>query len=76
MSHPLINAPREIDKAWSGALAAAPRPETARLDNRPLELSLDVDTTLASQRQDGQARNQQPFQALFKGDIHGTTSGP
>jgi hypothetical protein len=75
VSHPLINAPQEIDKAWRGALAAAPRPETARLDNQPLELSLDVDATLASQRQDGQARNQQPFQALFQGDLHGTSVG-
>jgi hypothetical protein len=74
VSHPLINAPQEIDKAWRGALAAAPRPETARLDNQPLELSLDVDATLASQRQDGQARNQQPFQGLYQGDIHGTTT--
>jgi hypothetical protein len=75
VSHPLINAPQEIDKAWRGAVAAAPKPETARLDNQPLELSLDVDTTLALQRQDGQARNKQPFQALFEGDVHGTTSG-
>jgi hypothetical protein len=75
VSHPLINAPQEIDKAWREAVAAAPKPETARLDNQPLELSLDVDTTLALQRQDGQARNKQPFQALFEGDVHGTTSG-
>jgi hypothetical protein len=73
---PLISAPQEIDKAWRGASAAAPTPDTARLDNQPLELTLDVDMTLASQRQDGQARNQQPFQVLFKGDIHGTTTGP
>ena len=72
---PLINAPQEIDKAWRSALAAAPKPDTARLDNQPLELSLDVDLTLVAQRQDGQARNQQPFQALFQGDIHGTTVG-
>jgi hypothetical protein len=72
---PLINAPLEIDKAWRRALAAAPTPDTARLDNQPLELSLDVDMTLASQRQDGQARNQQPFHVLFKGDVLGTTTG-
>jgi hypothetical protein len=46
-----------------------------RGDNQPLELSLDVDATLASQRQDGQARNLQPFQALFQGDVHGTIAG-
>lgn len=73
--HPLINAPQEIDKAWRNALAAAPTPDTARLDDQPLELSLDVDMTLVSQRQDGEARNQQPFQVLFKGDILGTTTG-
>jgi hypothetical protein len=70
--HPLINAPQEIDKAWRSALAAAPKPEPARLDNQPLELSLDVDMTLALQREDGQARNTQPFQTLLKGDIHAT----
>ena len=70
--HPLIDAPQEVDKAWRSALAAAPKPETARLDNQPLELSLDVDMTLAMQREDGQARNQQPFQPLLKGDIHAT----
>jgi hypothetical protein len=75
VSHPLINAPQEIDNAWRGAVAAAPRPETARLDNQPLELSLDVDATLAAQRQDGQARDLQPFQALFQGDLHGTIAG-
>ena len=72
VARPLINAPQEIDKAWRSALAAAPKPEAARLDNQPLELSLDVDATLASQRQDGQARDQQPFQALYSGDILGT----
>jgi hypothetical protein len=72
VSHPLINAPKEIDKAWRGAMAAVPRPEPARLDDQPLELSLDADVTLATQRQDGQARNQQPFQVLYQGDIHGT----
>ena len=75
VANPLIDAPREIDKAWRSALAAAPKPDAARLDNQPLELSLDVDLTLAAQRQDGQARNQQPFQALFEGDIHGTMVG-
>jgi hypothetical protein len=75
VAHPLINAPQEVDKAWRGALAAAPAPDTARLDNQALELSLDVDMTLVSQRQDGEARNQQPFQVLFKGDILGTTTG-
>jgi hypothetical protein len=40
VSHPLIDAPQEINRAWRGALAAAPSPATARLDNQPLELSL------------------------------------
>jgi hypothetical protein len=72
--HPLINAPQEIDKAWRNALAAAPKPDAARLDNQPLELTIDVDMTLSLQREDGQARNQQPFQSLFQGDLHGTLS--
>jgi hypothetical protein len=74
MSHPMIDAREQADRAWRTALNTAPKPEAARLDSQPLQLSIDVDMTLASQRQDGEAQNKQPFQSLFKGDIHGTNT--
>jgi hypothetical protein len=42
----VVDAPAEINKAWRQALAAAPKPDAARLDNQVVQLSLDVDTTL------------------------------
>jgi hypothetical protein len=75
VSHPLINAQQEIDKAWHGALAAAPRPDAARLDDQPTELPLDLDLTLELQRRTDRSVDQQLFQPLFKGDIHGTVVG-
>jgi hypothetical protein len=75
VSRPLINAQEEIDKAWRGALAAAPAPDSARLDNQAVELPLDLDLTLELQRRTEQTGDHQQFQPLFKGDIHGTDAG-
>jgi hypothetical protein len=46
LRRPLIDAPREIDKAWRSALAAAPKPESGHLDDQVILLPLDVDMTL------------------------------
>lgn len=43
---PRVNAQLLIEEAWRNALAAAPKPVTARLDDQPVELSLDLDTAL------------------------------
>jgi hypothetical protein len=45
---PLIDARTEIDKAWKNALGRVPRPDQARLDNKALEIALDVDMTIES----------------------------
>ena len=75
LSHPLINAHEEIDKAWRGALAAAPAPDPARLDDQAVELPLDLDLTLELQRRIEQSGDRQQFQPLLKGDLHGTDVG-
>ncbi len=43
---PLFNAPQEIGKAWRSALAAAPKPDPAHLDDETIQLTLDVDMAL------------------------------
>jgi hypothetical protein len=75
LSHPLINAHEEIDRAWRGALAAAPAPDPARLDDQAVELPLDLDLTLELQRRIEQSGDRQQFQPLLKGDLHGTDVG-
>jgi hypothetical protein len=75
LSHPLINGQQEIDKAWRGALAAAPAPDSARLDEQAVELSLDLDLTLELRRRTEQTGDHQQFQPLLQGDLHGTEVG-
>jgi hypothetical protein len=43
---PLINARREIEKAWKNALSKVPPPDRSRLEDVKLTLNLDVDMTL------------------------------
>jgi len=45
---PLIDPRTEIDKAWKNALAVVPKPDQARLDNKTIELALDVEMTIES----------------------------
>jgi hypothetical protein len=71
---PLVDAPKEIQKAWRHALAAAPRPDASRLDNQAVELPVDVDMTLELERRAPQSLELQ--EPLFHGDIHGTTTHP
>jgi hypothetical protein len=73
LSHPMVNAQKEIDRAWRDALADVPKPDVARLDNQAVELSVDVDMTLEVVRNSSQELELQ--KPLFKGDIHGTTTG-
>jgi TPR repeat protein len=48
---PLVDAEQVIKKAWRDALAAVPKPDATRLDNQTVELSLDVDMTLETDRE-------------------------
>jgi hypothetical protein len=65
---PLIDAPREINKSWGDAVAAAPKPDGAQLDNRSVELTLDVDMTLEAGR--NPARDMQAASGLLNGEFH------
>jgi hypothetical protein len=51
ISRPLIDAQQEIKKAWRYALVQVPKPDATRLENRTVELSLDVDMTLEADRE-------------------------
>jgi hypothetical protein len=46
LGKPRVNAQRAIDTAWRNALAAVPAPDASRLQNLPMELSLDAETVL------------------------------
>jgi hypothetical protein len=46
MRKPMIDARTQIDQAWKNALAVVPKPDQARLDNKTIELALDVDMTI------------------------------
>jgi len=70
----MINAEKEIGRAWRDALAAAPPPDKARLDTVAVELPVDVDMTFELVR-----RAKQPdelAQPLVQGDVRATTSQP
>jgi hypothetical protein len=43
---PLVDARGKIEGAWRKALAEVPKPEAARLQDQPVELSLDAETAL------------------------------
>jgi hypothetical protein len=74
LSHPLINADKEIGRAWRDALAAAPRPDPSRLEGSPVELPLDVDMTYELEQK--VAPSQDLDRPLIQGDIHPTTAHP
>lgn len=46
LRHPVIDARVELERAWQSAVDSVPKPDPSRLDSRPIELALDLDTTL------------------------------
>ena len=66
---PMIDARTEIDQAWKNALAAVPKPDQTRLDNRTIELALDVEMSIESGKD---AKRDGPQGALFQGEITNT----
>ena len=70
----MINAEKEIGKAWRDAVAAAPPPDQARLDNAAVELPVDVDMTFELQR--NAPPPEELAKPLFQGDVHATTAHP
>jgi hypothetical protein len=63
---PLIDARTEIDKAWKDALGLAPKPDQARLDNKTIELALDVEMTIESGKD---AKREGSQGAVLQGEI-------
>jgi hypothetical protein len=48
LRRPLVDAPREITRAWKNALSQVPKPDTTILDKASVDMPLDIDTTLES----------------------------
>lgn len=70
LTHPVVDAKSEIEKAWPNALAAAPQPDTTRLDDKTVELPVDLDLTLEAPRVPEGSRDL--GHPLFRDDLHGT----
>jgi hypothetical protein len=75
---PLVDAQKEIKKAWGAALAAVPKPDATRLDKQSVELPLDVDMTLEAGRDAARRSGVQMEGTLLQGDLRqagGSTPG-
>jgi hypothetical protein len=69
VERPAFDAQATIDKAWRWAIDAAPKPDTARLDNAATELSLDLDMTIEGGTGNGHVEGQPTNGTLMPGDI-------
>jgi len=78
ITRPLVDAQKVIEKAWRDALAAVPKPDATRLDNRSVEFSLDVDMTLEAGRDAARRGGVGMAGTLLQGDVRqagGATPG-
>jgi hypothetical protein len=66
---PLIDAPREINKAWRNALDAVPKPDPAHLDGETILLPIDVDMTLEVGREALNRLDSRNLGTLMRGDF-------
>lgn len=66
VGRPLVDARAEIEKAWKDALASVPKPDPARLDNKAIDLPLDVELTIEPGKDSKRDGNQG---ALLQGEI-------
>lgn len=66
VSRPLIDARAEIEKAWKDALASVPKPDQAKLDNKAIDLPLDVEMTIEPGKDSKRVGNQG---AVLQGEI-------
>jgi hypothetical protein len=73
---PMFDAKGVITKAWNQALAQVPKPEAARLDDRTLELPLDVAMSIEGAGTSNTAAKLPGIAegVLMPGEIHGTTT--
>jgi hypothetical protein len=67
LSLPKVDAEREFKKAWAQALATAPKPDPARLENQTVQLEIDVDMMLEVKRD--VVQRQMLNAPLYQGDI-------
>jgi hypothetical protein len=72
VKHSMVDADKEIGRAWRDALTEVPQPDTSRLDSQAVELPVDVDMTLEVPRAAPKSPEQDPH--LFRDDIHGATT--
>ncbi len=66
---PLVDVPREIDKAWRQALTIAPKPDAALLENAPVEVLLDLDMTLEQGHKAAQRKSPDQIRSLESWDL-------
>ena len=64
---PMIDAKKEVEDAWRKAVAAAPKPDPAHLDDEAIELTLDVDMTLEGGQQPGARSGSQSIGTIMMG---------
>jgi hypothetical protein len=67
---PVIDADREINKAWQQAVQQVPAPAAAGAEAHAVDLSIDVDMTL----EQGHQKLAQDLQRLMPGDLHPTVT--
>jgi hypothetical protein len=63
---PMIDAQREISRAWSDALSQVPKPDAAKLDAQPIALSVDVDMTLEAGRSEEKSSHVGDLQPMLQ----------
>jgi TPR repeat protein len=66
VGRPLVDARTEIEKAWKDALASVPKPDPAKLDNKAIDLPLDVEMTIEPGKDSKRAGNQG---AVLQGEL-------
>jgi hypothetical protein len=66
VNRPLVDARTEIDKAWKNALGSVPKPDQAKLDNKAIDLPLDVEMTIEPGKDSKRGGNQG---AVLQGEI-------
>ena len=63
---PMIDAQREINRAWGEAISGVPKPDAAKLDGQAIALSMDVDMTLEAGRTDPRSSHLGDLQPMLQ----------
>jgi hypothetical protein len=62
----MIDAQREINRAWGEAISRLPKPDSAKLDGQAIALSINVDMTLEAGRSDPRSSHLGDLQAMLQ----------